>query len=179
MRSPVSLAPCGVWYLINTFGSPSTAPIRGGTQGAPCSRLERLIALDTNVILPSNVMLARILSNKRACGICLYCRKCVDPGQNGRRVENDMKNLCFHSQIGSTSVPLDSCAATADGLAARIARMFLDLHPLSSDRFPTLDHPVFLCRDEFRLSAPIFANSCLESLGLGPPRRMFLLCNEW
>ncbi len=60
----------------------------------------------------------------------LVFRKYVDPDENARRVEVH-ENLRFHSQFGSTFVPLSS-PATADGL--------LELRGCSSTYIPTSDN---------------------------------------
>ncbi len=70
----------------------------------------------------------------------LYVVLCVsvDPDENARRVEVHEK-LCFHSQFGSTFVPLTS-PATAGGL--------LELRGCSSTYIPTSDRRVLDARLE-------------------------------
>ncbi len=67
--------------------------------------------------------------SNRVRQLCVPLWKCVEPGQNGQRVQIHEK-LCFHSQFGSTSVPLNS-PATAGGL--------LELRGCSSTYIPTSD----------------------------------------
>ncbi len=74
------------------------------------------------------ISLVMLLSNRVRVEL-LVLRKCVDPDENARRVEVH-ENLCFHSQLGSTSVPLSS-PATAGGL--------LELRGCSSTYIPASD----------------------------------------
>ncbi len=74
------------------------------------------------------VRYCQVLSNRVRVEL-LVLRKCVDPDENARRVEVH-ENLCFHSQFGSTFVPLSS-PATAGGL--------LELRACSSTYIPTSD----------------------------------------
>ncbi len=73
----------------------------------------------------------------------LVLRKCVDPDENARRVEVH-ENLCFHSQFGSTSVPLDF-PATAGGL--------LELRGCSSTYIPTSD--IYIKKRTLKLNVPV------------------------